>query len=340
LGRLVILGLAETACLGAPLKPSPVAETAVSVEAEPALDANERRQIVEDLARNLEDKYLVAPDGARMAAMLRTRLAADAYDMATRREALAELLESEVRGMSSDAHLRVFSSTEPPPSPPAPGSAPPPELVASLRKQELHGGIQDRKILAGNIGYLALWGVPMVEVARDDISEAFAFLHDTAALIIDNRDNRGGDPQTVALYVSYLTRGPSVLFSRLLGRNDIVVQEFKTEDLGALSYGRQKPVYVLTSNETFSGGEALSYHLQALKRAIVIGEPTRGGARRAEIVSIGRDVYATIPVAQARSPFTGGNWEGLGVQPDVRLPAASALLAAEQAAAAQLRQRE
>jgi len=37
-------------------------------------------------------------------------------------------------------------------------------------------------------------------------------------------------------------------------------------------------VFVLTSPGTFSGGEELSYDLQALKRAVIVGEVTGGGA--------------------------------------------------------------
>jgi C-terminal processing protease CtpA/Prc len=247
------------------------------------------------------------------------------------------MLEEDLRATSSDAHLHVFFSIDPPPSPPPPGGTPPRALVAELRRKDLHGGILERKVLPGNIGYLALWGVPMVEVSRDDIAEAFAFLHGTAALILDNRQNRGGDPHTVALYLSYLTEGPAVVYNQLIGRDDVVLEEFKTSDLGPLSYGQQKPVYVLTSQETFSGGEGLSYHLQALKRAVVIGERTRGGGRRSEIISLGRNLYASIPFAQGRSPFTGRNWEGVGVQPDVMVPAAEALSAAQRAATAALK---
>lgn len=330
---------AESACVGqGTVKPSPVVETTVPGQADSALDADARQQIVDELAGNLEAKYLIPEDGARMAANLRERLAAHAYDRMTKPGTLAQMLEGDLRAMSSDAHLNVFFSTDPPPSPPPPGSAPSPALVAELRKKDMHGGIEDMKILPGNVGYLALWGVPMVEVSRDDIAAAFAFLHETAALILDNRRNRGGDPHTVGLYLSYLTEGPPVVYNRLIGRDDVVLEELATSDLGSLSYGRQKPVYVLTSRETFSGGEALSYHLQALKRAVVIGEKTRGGGRRPDIVVLGHDVYAAIPFGQGRSPFTGRNWEGVGVQPDVLVPAADALAAAQRAVMTRLQQ--
>ena len=38
------------------------------------------------------------------------------------------------------------------------------------------------------------------------------------------------------------------------------------------------PVYVLTSKDTFSGGEALAYDVQAHKVGKVVGEVTGGGA--------------------------------------------------------------
>jgi hypothetical protein len=47
-----------------------------------------------------------------------------------------------------------------------------------------------------------------------------------------------------------------------------------------------------------------------LKRATIIGEPSGGGAHPFEY------------------PITGGNWQGLGVQPDVRVAADKALEAA------------
>jgi hypothetical protein len=336
---LAALCVVQSACLGqGTVKPSPVVDTTVPRQADSALDADACQQIVDELARNLEAQYLIPTDGARMAALLRKRLAAHAYDALTEPGALAQMLEGDLRTMSSDAHLNVFFSTDPPPTPPPPGSTPSPTRVAELRKKDMHGGIEEVKILPGNIGYLALWGVPMVEVSRDDIAKAFALLHGTAALILDNRRNRGGDPHTVGLYLSYLTEGPPVVYNRLIGRDGVVLEELETSDLGVLSYGGQKPVYVLTSRETFSGGEALSYHLQELKRAVVIGEKTRGGARKPEIDPLGHSLYAMIPIAQARSPFSGGNWEGVGVQPDVLVSAADALSAAQQAVTARLQQ--
>ncbi|MBA2555313.1 MAG: peptidase S41, partial [Geodermatophilaceae bacterium] len=68
-----------------------------------------------------------------------------------------------------------------------------------------------------------------------------------------------------------------------------------------------KPVYVLTSGATFSGGEALAYDLQQLGRATVVGERTRGGAHPRRGFRVHAHLEATIPVARAVSPISGSN---------------------------------
>ncbi len=74
------------------------------------------------------------------------------------------------------------------------------------------------EILAGNIVHLQCNAVPTLDYARDAIGAAFAFLHRTDALIIDARNNHGGDPDTVALYLSYLSEGPPYLINLFQNR--------------------------------------------------------------------------------------------------------------------------
>ena len=81
---------------------------------------------------------------------------------------------------------------------------------------------------------------------------------------------------------------------------------------------------MLTSAATFSGGEQLSYDLQQLGRATVIGERTRGGAHAREGFTVHPHLEATVSVAEAVNPKTSGNWEGTGVTPDFQTPAAQA----------------
>ena len=82
-----------------------------------------------------------------------------------------------------------------------------------------------------------------------------------------------------------------------------------------------RPVYVLTSSRTFSGGEDLCYTLQALGRAEVIGETTGGGAHPTRPFPISAAVHIAIPFARSVNPVTGTNWQGTGVVPDTPVPA-------------------
>ncbi len=81
-----------------------------------------------------------------------------------------------------------------------------------------------------------------------------------------------------------------------------------------------RPVYVLTSSHTFSGGEDFCYTLQALGRAQVIGETTGGGAHPTRPFPISPAVHIAIPFARSINPVTGTNWQGTGVVPDVAVP--------------------
>jgi hypothetical protein len=122
--------------------------------------------------------------------------------------------------------------------------------------RKLNGMIPELEILDGNVGYIRVNGVPPIAAARDAVAAAFAFVHGTDALIIDDRGNHGGDPNTVALYMSYLSAGPACVVNTFHWRSGLT-EQFRTMDLGELGYGAPKPVFVLTSPETFRAARTL-----------------------------------------------------------------------------------
>jgi hypothetical protein len=89
------------------------------------------------------------------------------------------------------------------------------------------------------------------------------------------------------------------------------------------------PIYVLTSQHTFSAAEEFTYNLKNLERATIIGETTGGGAHPVEgiLSNLGGGRYAdiSIPFGRAINPITETNWEGTGVTPDIAVPASEAL---------------
>ena len=88
-------------------------------------------------------------------------------------------------------------------------------------------------------------------------------------------------------------------------------------------------MYVLTSARTFSGAEEFSYNLKSLKRATIIGETTGGGAHPVSGHPIDEHFMMGVPFARAINPITRTNWEGVGVEPDIKVPAADALATAQ-----------
>jgi C-terminal processing protease CtpA/Prc len=76
----------------------------------------------------------------------------------------------------------------------------------------------------------------------------------------------------------------------------------------------------------------VSYTLKNLKRATIVGETTGGGAHPVRGRRLNDHFFVMVPFARYVSPVTKTNWEGTGVEPDVRVPAAHALKVAQLAA--------
>ena len=84
-------------------------------------------------------------------------------------------------------------------------------------------------------------------------------------------------------------------------------------------------MYVLTAAGTFSAGEGLAFLLQERHRAEVVGETTAGAANPGQLYPVNDRFSVTVPNGRLKSTIGGGNWEGVGVTPDVKTPAAEAL---------------
>jgi len=319
---VVLLGSVDaTEMASKPAPPSTPSAGAARPISETEIDARVRKEVLYRLAHELESRYVFEDTAKRLAELVRAKQRSNAYRSITTGPALARALTDDLLAVAHDKHLRVGFSFIPVPQDP---SGPPSQEVQNqMRKQ--NGAIPKVEILDGNVGYMRVNGVPPLGMAHSAVAAAFAFLHNTDALIIDNRGNGGGDPNTVALYVSYLSEGESYVVNTFHWREGNRVVEFKTTDLGELTYGAHKPVFVLTSPGTFSGGEELSYDLQALKRAVLVGEVTGGGANPGGPVPLGHQFVVNMPSGRPVNPVTGTNWEGIGVKPDIPVSSRSAL---------------
>ena len=147
---------------------------------------------------------------------------------------------------------------------------------------------------------------------------------DADALVLDVRECRGGDPDTVQLLLSHLVGDEPARLVDIESRVEGLRQRW-THPVAARRFGPDRPLVVLTSATTFSGGEEVAFDVQLLGRGRVVGERTRGGANPREGVAVHPELELAVPVARALSPHDGSSWEGVGVQPDVECPADEAL---------------
>jgi C-terminal processing protease CtpA/Prc len=84
-------------------------------------------------------------------------------------------------------------------------------------------------------------------------------------------------------------------------------------------------VFYLTSSRTFSAAEHLAFAFKRTGRAVLVGERTGGGNHFGGWESLGDGLAAFIPIGRTCDPVTGADWEGVGVAPDVAVPAVRAL---------------
>jgi C-terminal processing protease CtpA/Prc len=184
-------------------------------------------------------------------------------------------------------------------------------------------GFERAEHLPPNIGYLKFNTFADVAVCAPTAIAAMNFVADSDALILDLRDNNGGG-EMASLIASYLFPAPTHLMDNYDRSSNTTVQDWTWAYVPGKRFVG-KPVFVLTSSATFSAAEAFSYALQTVKRATLVGEATGGGAHMVKQRRIDEHFTLVVPFARSISPITHTNWEGTGVEPDVKVPAAEAL---------------
>ena len=157
------------------------------------------------------------------------------------------------------------------------------------------------------------------------------FVAHTDAIIFDLRQNGGGQPAMVTLIASYLFDKPTHLIDIYNRKEDSTTQNWTLSYLPGARLTKQ-PVFVLTSKRTFSGAEEFAFDLKNQKRATIVGETTGGGAHPVSGHTVADYFTIGVPFAKSLDPVTRTNWEGTGVEPDVKVPEADALTTAEKLA--------
>jgi len=295
--------------------------------ASPAVGASDRKEIIATLGKQLQTNYVFPDVAQQFATTLASKEANGGYTAANTVDSFSQALARDMRAVGKDAHFDVF--VDPEFHPRDANAVPSKEDLARDRQAITHYGfgIQRVERLPGNVGYIEIRGFGPTTMVSAAYSAAMSLLSGTDALILDLRRNGGGEPGSVAYLMShFFPEGDERHLNDLYYRAGNTTHQYWTDPSAGPRYG--KPVYVLTSARTFSGGEECAYDFQTQKRATLVGETTGGGANPGDEFGIGHGLAAFIPTGRAINPVTHSSWEHVGVKPDIAVPAAKAQQAA------------
>lgn len=277
-----------------------------------------KKAIVNRLANIMKRNYVYPDKGEAMSELIKGKLKDNAYDQFTTEESFADALQVDLRSVMNDKHIRVVHDSK---------------RAKSIRNrdyspgQESNGkfGFEEVKILEGNIGYLDLRGFMNIGEAEDVAKPAMDKLIKSDAIIFDLRKNGGGSPSMIRFISSYLFGDEPVHLNTFYWRPSDNYSETWTDPDLASQNKPNIPVYVLTSDYTFSAAEEFTYNLKHMERATIIGETTGGGAHPGGPSIINGDFIVNVPRGRAINPVTKTNWEGKGVKPHIETKEEDAL---------------
>ena len=287
----------------------------------PATTAPDTADVVARCADLVAERFVLPDVGERAAARLRERAAAGAYDDLDP-AALAAALSADLQDVAHDLHLRVIHHPEgvPPTEDPAAYEAYWREMARTTA-----GGMRRVERLAGNVAHLSIGPVLAPAGASwDAVAAAMALVADADALVLDVRECRGGDPDSVQLLLSHVVGDEPVRLVDIESRAEGVHQRW-THPVAARRFGPDRPLVVLTSATTFSGGRSWPSTCSCWVAAGSWGSAPVAGPTRARASPCTPSSSSPSRWPGHCTPRDGSSWEGVGVQPDVECPAGEAL---------------
>ena len=299
------------------------------------LDWQIKNIVIDNICKALNKNY-VLPDKAKlMSVFIKEQNKKGKYDLLANPNELASQVFKDIRSVYNDNHIRIAYDPQLEK-----------DIINSLSSKKGASKVTDAniakdekmnfyfkklEILPSNIGYIEFNGfASQSQSARKTINSAMQFVSHTDALIIDLRSNFGGNGSTANEIASYFFKTKTYTgrsFNRIENKWTNGYLENKRTITNGLVLNM--PVYILTSNRTFSAAEGLAYTLQNIKNAVIIGDTTRGGAHLTRSFSLGNGFVGFIPFARGENAATNTDWEGTGVIPNIATEESDCLITAQ-----------
>jgi retinol-binding protein 3 len=293
------------------------------------IDAKTKKEVVNKVAKIMQEKYVFADIGEKMAKHILQLDKKCAYDSFSEVKPFCTKLTSDLREISNDKHIFVFYSPEETYQVKAFKKNLPEEEIKKINDLSFENdrrknfGFRKVEILDGNIGYLDLQYFASADIFEEKLIGVMNFLSNTNAVIIDLRENGGG--QGSSLFPSYFFPPEKIDLGCAFCR-DTTLNSHSWTQLNIP--GKRLPdieLYILTSLKTFSAAEGFAYTMQSLKRAVLVGETTKGGAHPIDVLIVKGDILTQFSICDSYNPITKSNWEGTGVKPDIKVKSEDAL---------------
>ena len=295
--------------------------------------------VAERYAALLERDYVYPETGKRYAAALRAGIRAGRY-RALSGEALGAAIDADLNAVAPDGHLRLRVPEAASAAPTVPGTA-----VAGPRPRK--PPVEQAGWIAPGIAFVRFNLFPHDAAVTEAAAKFMADHADAKAIIFDIRSHNGGGLDQMDAIFPWLFAEPTRLVTmatrasvdagggspidgvaslRLVKGDPGMV----TREHWALPNGDKRlhkaRVYVLTSGASGSAAEHFALAMKHTHRGVLVGAPTAGANHFGRGEELGGGYEAFIPVGRTYDPDTGKDWEGDGIQPDIAVPPADALV--------------
>ncbi len=284
-------------------------------EAEP-LTAEYKAEAIQTLSQLMNDFYVFPEVAKQTEEHLLAQLEAGHFDQFDNDDDFAAALTESVQSINHDKHMRIRAARPYVAPPNSPERMIEERLDRMDRSRQANGGFNTVKILEGNVGYLDLRGFAGMGLGKPLADAYMGLMSRTDAIIVDLSKNGGGSPRMVQYLCSFFF-DEHVHLNSLYWREGDVTEEFWTLDEVGGEKMPDVPLFVITSDRTFSGAEEFSYNMQTQERATLVGQTSGGGANPGGTRRINENLMVFIPTGKAINPITNTNWEGVGVVPHV-----------------------
>jgi carboxyl-terminal processing protease len=187
--------------------------------------------------------------------------------------------------------------------------------------------ILEFRVLSGNIAYVALNTFAAREVVKD-FASIFATVKASDALILDLRNNDGGNSNNGYDILGYLLARPFRTSNwktlqylpvfRAWGKPEAWFVSNNNTHLSKTVEVYEKPVVVLTSSRTISAAEDFCVAFDYAKRGVIIGEKTAGSSGQPLIIALPGGGTARIRTKHDMYP-NSKEFVDVGINPDIEV---------------------